>query len=384
MTLENLLAAGRSAALDPGYVTANAREVQRELPRRLARRLLDLQLLPHIVVSNPHVMRVYRGYFHAFETLRQLPPVTTPKDNAAFCILLRRLVDEHAPMLDSLAQGLREAKARALVGPALQLDAFLDSMLRSRITRRALAEQHLKVSGGGGGIVEGAAGAADAAEFAGQRAAMLCAEVYGVAPDVRVTGDTGALLPYIPSHLDYMLYEVLKNAVRATVERHAPRGGPPPPARLPPVMVRICAGRDALSFRISDQGGGISEDNLGSVWAYGFTTCGPEPGGGGSGEGDGAGSSGGGDASPGGAEGGGGAAGGGGGGALGIVDASEAPRQRYKLAGLGFGLPLSRQYARYFGGDLTLQNLPGYGVDAYLTLKNLRHLSSDWRERDHV
>lgn len=76
-----------------------------------------------------------------------------------------------------MAQGLREAKARALVGPALQLDSFLDSMLRSRITRRVLAEQHLAVSGGGGGIVRGALAVADAAEFAGQRAAMLCAEV---------------------------------------------------------------------------------------------------------------------------------------------------------------------------------------------------------------
>jgi hypothetical protein len=50
-------------------------------------------------------------------------------------------------------------------------------MLRSRITRRVLAEQHLHISGGGRGIVDGSLGVADAAEFAGQRAAMLCAEV---------------------------------------------------------------------------------------------------------------------------------------------------------------------------------------------------------------
>jgi hypothetical protein len=38
------------------------------------------------------------------------PQVASQSDNVAFCTLLRRLVDEHAPMLDSLAQGLREAK----------------------------------------------------------------------------------------------------------------------------------------------------------------------------------------------------------------------------------------------------------------------------------
>jgi hypothetical protein len=83
------------------------------------------------------------------------------------------------PTLPTPPKGLREAKARALVGPALQLDSFLDSMLRSRITRRVVAEQHLQISGGGGGIVDGSLSVADAAEFAGQRAAMLCGEVRG-------------------------------------------------------------------------------------------------------------------------------------------------------------------------------------------------------------
>jgi [3-methyl-2-oxobutanoate dehydrogenase (acetyl-transferring)] kinase len=112
------------------------------------------------------------------------------------------------------------------------------------------------------------------------------------------------------------------------------------------------------------------------VWAYGFTTCSDT----GSSSGANSGNSGGGtDGEAPAAD----AAAARPGRGLGLAEVSEAPRQRYKLAGLGFGLPLSRLYARYFGGDLALQNLPGYGVDAYLTLKNLRHLSRDWSERDH-
>lgn len=49
-----------------------------------------------------------------------------------------------------------------------------------------------------------------------------------------------------------------------------------------------------------------------------------------------------------------------------------------RLAGLGFGLPTARLTARYFGGNLELVNLPGYGVDAFL---NLRHLEDwEWQE----
>ena len=43
----------------------------------------------------------------------------------------------------------------------------------------------------------------------------------------------------------------------------------------------------------------------------------------------------------------------------------------FKMAGLGFGLPMARLFARYFGGELTLVNLPSYGVDAFVTLRAL-------------
>lgn len=56
----------------------------------------------------------------------------------------------------------------------------------------------------------------------------------------------------------------------------------------------------------------------------------------------------------------------------------SAGAARYRMAGLGFGLPLSRLYARYFSGDLKLVSMPGFGVDAYLTIKRLE--GSDWRE----
>ena len=46
-----------------------------------------------------------------------------------------------APMLDALAAGFKECKLKPIVGPKLQLDAFLDGMLRSRISRRIMAEQ---------------------------------------------------------------------------------------------------------------------------------------------------------------------------------------------------------------------------------------------------
>lgn len=36
-----------------------------------------------------------------------------------------------------------------------------------------------------------------------------------------------------------------------------------------------------------------------------------------------------------------------------------------------YGLPLSRLYARFFGGDLRLISMDGYGTDVYIHLNKL-------------
>ena len=43
---------------------------------------------------------------------------------------------------------------------------------------------------------------------------QLCMEKYGKAPEVRLGGNLSATFSYIPQPLDYMLLELLKNAMR--------------------------------------------------------------------------------------------------------------------------------------------------------------------------
>eukprot|EP00884_Botryococcus_braunii_P006717 jgi/Botrbrau1/16046/Bobra.7_2s0020.1 len=358
LSLAEMLKFGRSAILDHGLLFESARMAQRELPKRLARRLMDLQFLPYIVVTNPHIKQVYDAHYHAFNTLIQLKPVDTPEENEFFTGLLKRLVDEHAPVLDALATGLRECSTKPFVGPKLQLDEFLDSMLRSRISRRVIAEQHLnlmKRRPGYIGVICTDLSLSETIDFAVQRAKWVCTETYGICADVKVTGDVKSTMQYIPTHLDYMLYELLKNAMRAVVENHPRRSA------LPPVVIRVCNGGGTVTLRISDQGGGIPEHAFDKVWKYGYTTMvprnAPRQATGGHPEG------------------------------LGFGEiwtqaagAGHAGEGRWRMGGLGFGLPLSRLYARYFGGELQLVSIPGFGVDAYLTLE---HLEDGWRE-DHV
>ncbi|KXZ53308.1 hypothetical protein GPECTOR_7g1202 [Gonium pectorale] len=217
LSLKQMLSFGHNALDSPDKILKSARYVQRELPKRLARRLLDLQLLPYIVVTNPHIKKVYNQYYVSFETLRRLPTVKSLEDNADFSQLLRQHLDQHAPMLDCLATGLRECKSKELVGGCLQMDSFFDSMLRSRISRRVIAEQHLHLGNKRPAYIGTICTDLDVHEsidFAVQKTRQVCMETYGTAPDVVVSGDPQLTIPYIPAHLDYMLYELLKNAMR--------------------------------------------------------------------------------------------------------------------------------------------------------------------------
>ena len=58
----------------------------------------------------------------------------------------------------------------------------------------------------------------------------------------------------------------------------------------------------------------------------------------------------------------------------GILNSSDDVRDfdmQIPLAGLGYGLPIARNYARYFGGDLNIMSMEGYGTDSFIYLSRL-------------
>ena len=76
---------------------------------------------------------------------------------------------------------------------------------------------------------------------------------------------------YVPSHLYHIAFELFKNAMRAVIESH---GGD---AKVyPKIEAIIIKGKEDITVRITDCGGGIPRSKIPLVFKYMYTTA-PKP-----------------------------------------------------------------------------------------------------------
>jgi len=100
------------------------------------------------------------------------------------------------------------------------------------------------------------------------------------------------------------------------------------------VIIANGESNEDVVIKVSDEGGGIPRSHMPRIFSYLFTTATP------------------------------------------AFDADHGDHGTDSpLAGLGYGLPISRTYARYFGGDLNIMSMEGYGTDAFLHLSRLGNRS---------
>ncbi len=73
---------------------------------------------------------------------------------------------------------------------------------------------------------------------------------------------------YVPSHLHHMLFELLKNSLRATVERFGVDADD-----YPEIKLVFANGSEDITVKISDEGGGIARSGMPLIWSYMYTTA---------------------------------------------------------------------------------------------------------------
>lgn len=315
--------------------------LKRELPIRMAHGVADLESIPVLKDCN-HVKYVKEAYQQSFDEIMQFPcvEINNPDVEQQFADMIERIYDRHSNVLVQMARGAYEFRqaVREEKGESIELEnethKFLDRFYLCRIGIRVLIGQYLALRQppveNYVGIICSQTSPYEIVKRAIDDAAFMCTRKYGDAPEVIMTGRLDMTFPYVPTHLHYIMLELLKNSMRATVEWHMDED-------FPPIKVVIADGKDNedIVIKVSDEGGGIPRSNMEKIWSYLFTTADPRV------QADMI-------------------------GRQGVDHGTDSP-----LAGLGYGLPISRSYCRYFGGDLSIMSMEGYGTDAFVYLRRL-------------
>lgn len=325
--------------------------LHRELPIRLAHRAVELESI-EIFGKSIHIQQVCNWYKESFRELRSCPAPDDLEKERTFSRVVQSIFERHSYTLITMAKGAHDIRKLldldiATFAQQSDIQHALDTFYLSRIGIRMLIGQYLALKQPQtdtnmiGLICQKASPYSIAMEVI-QEANYICTRTHGDAPEVEIHGRTDLTFPYVPSHIHYVLLELVKNSMRATVEKHSRGSG-----RLPPIRIVIADGEDNedVVIKVSDEGGGIRRSHMSRIWSYLFTTASP-------------------DALN---------------NILGASDGSADVRDfdtATPLAGLGYGLPIARNYARYFGGDLVIMSMEGYGTDSFIYLPRLGDRSS--------
>lgn len=323
--------------------------LRKELPVRLANIMKEIALLPENLLRMPSVGLVNQWYERSFEEIIQFEQMEPePPVLSQFCERLVHIRNRHADVVQTMAQGVLELKESHEVDTGIEnsIQYFLDRFYMSRISIRMLINQHTLLFGeqmgarqtsvngidNGGrhiGSIDPACDVAAVVRDAYENARFLCDRYYLASPELRllqngVPSERPMPIVYVPSHLYHMLFELFKNAMRAVMESHE--------SNPPPVQVNLVSGKEDVSVKMSDRGGGIPRSVTDLLFKYMYSTA-PQP--------------------------------------------SKSDSHTVPLAGYGYGLPISRLYARYFHGDLVLMSCEGFGTDAVIYLKALTNEANE-------
>ncbi|KAJ5739508.1 hypothetical protein N7533_012292 [Penicillium manginii] len=256
-----------------------------------------------------------RRYFFPADDHGDWPPELNDY-NQRFAKTLQQIKRRHDGVVTTVAQGILEWKR---VRQRMQIDStiqsFLDRFYMSRIGIRMLIGQHIALTeqthikhANYVGIICTKTNVKDIALEAIDNARFVCEDYYGLfeAPKVQLVCKDDLNFMYVPGHLSHMLFETLKNSLRAVVEQHGADR-----EQFPVTKVIVAEGKEDITIKISDEGGGIPRSSI-------------------------------------------------------PLSDFKAP-----MAGFGYGLPISRLYARYFGGDLKLISMEGDGRTRFTTSHRL-------------
>lgn len=298
---------------------------------RLSKRTTELENLPYGLSAMPSISKLTNCYINSFRELYQFENLENDKN---FVNLLNNIYKRHADTSDRITDGLKEWNSNLSekydedifdylkknghlpFGCFKVLNNSIDKFYTNRFSVRLLIDQYINYNNKNKdfvGIINKKICPSTIVNEAVADALEICRYNYEEYPDININLISETTITYIPSYLYYVLFELIKNAIRATMENNKE-----------PIEI-IISGETDVIIKISDKGKGIKYSDIDKVWFYSYTSVSENY-------------------------------------------YNNKLENHRPMAGFGFGLPVSRATIKFLGGDIKLMSVENYGTDVYISL----------------
>lgn len=274
-----------------------ANQIKKELEIRLAHRVINLSEFPSYLKEYKEIVDVKHLYVNSFVKISDFSNIKNEYERQKFGNLLKDIKDNHAYVPITMSRAVQEYKKISNEDPKI-LNDVLDGFYSSRVGIRTLIDyyNYLFLENNDKhylhcdikDVIEKAA--IDAVD-----ASIMYYRDTAIIPKIRVNIGEGSIIKYRSSNLYFISFEILKNGIRAMVDGN--RNGN--------IEVDILDASEYNIIIFRDFGPSVKHTYVDNLFDYSFTTVG-----------------------------------------------DDDIHKKELLAGFGHGLPLSRLYARYFGGEL--------------------------------
>lgn len=291
---------------------------------RLSKRATELENLPYGLSAVPSMELIINWYIESFLDINNINlNCKTNIKNSLSKIYLR-----HENTNFKISEALKELKQRYKyrynhdinIYELNNLSSSLDAFFTNRLSVRILIDHYLNYDNQNDdyvGVVCKNTNIENILYNVIEDVTFLSNKYYDFNPIFKIINYNNNTLPFIPSYLNFVFTELLKNSVKATFDNK----------NFNKPITIVIGGKDRISIKISDRGDGICYSQLYKIWKYSYTTSENN-----------------------------------------FYTDNFNQYNPYLISGFGCGLPLSRAIIKFFGGDIKLMSIKGYGTDVYINL----------------
>jgi len=297
-----------------------------ELKVRLAHKVIELNNLPYGLNDSPFIEKVSNLYVKSFEKINKIKEVNDLNTAHKLVNQLCLIKEGHKFLEYDISRAILNLIETNNNEYDFNIDNFLDKFYNSRIGIRIIISQYLSVFKKELSIIDENCNPNKIINEAIEEVKFLANMNNINVPKIKIYISEDFTFTYIYSHIYYIILEILKNSIVGIHNNSKITNDIIKDVDKNTINIFISKGQDDLIIKISDFGGGFARDKMHKIYSYGYTTS--------------------------------------------KADFNKN-NNNYIISGYGHGIPLSRLYCRYFGGELKIIPFERIGTDVLIYINRL-------------